>query len=102
MARIELSFQDKKYTIEYNRASIKEFIAVRNKGSDFDKAVALIKCGLLKHHSQEMPDDDAVLGWVMAMGEDLKDFIEALQGLIQDALNVIKADRKNLKWEKVA
>lgn len=101
MARIELSFYDKNYTIEYNRASIKEFLTFKGK-DDIEQAVALIKCGLIKNHKNDMPKDDEIIGWVLAMGEDIKPFAEALQEMVQDVLNSLKTDRKNLKWEKVA
>lgn len=101
MARIELSFYDKKYTIEYNRMSVKEFFMNEGKGDDLDKAVTLIKCGLKMHHAEDMPSDADILGWVMALGEGLNDFAQALRGMIQDVLLVLETDRKNLKWGKV-
>lgn len=101
MARIELSFYDKKYTIEYNRASVKEFLKIKDAGDEIDQAVALIKCGLIMHHKDDMPKDSEVLGWVLALGEDLNNFAQALTGMVQDVLTTLKADRKNLKWGKV-
>jgi len=101
MARIELSFYDKKYTIEYNRVSVKEFLQLKGTGDEIDQAVALIKCGLAMHHKNDMPKDSEVLGWVMALGEDLKEFADALTGMVQDVLTTLQTDRKNLKWAKV-
>lgn len=101
MARIELSFYDKDYIIEFNRASVKEFLKHKDDGDEIDQVVALIKSGLILHHANEMPTDDEVFGWVMALGEDMKDFAEALKGMVQDVLNALQADRKNLKWGKV-
>ena len=101
MARIELSFYDKNYVIEFNRASVKGFLKVRNGGDELDKVVALIKSGLLMHHANDMPEDDEVYGWVLAMGEDIKPFAEKLQGMVQEVLNALTADRKNLKWREV-
>ena len=102
MARINLSFNDKDYVIEYNRASIKEFLKVKDKLDDLDQVIALIKCGLTMHHKNDMPTDDEVFGWVLAMGDEVKDFAEALREMVEEALNAIKTERKNLKWEKVA
>lgn len=102
MARIELSFNDKNYTIEYDRASIREFLKHKDEGDEIEQIINLVKCGLAKHHKDEMPSDDDVFGWVMAMGEDVKNFAEALHGMVQDVLDTFKADTKNLKWEKVA
>lgn len=102
MARINLSFNDKEYVIEYNRASIREFLKVKENLDELDQVIALIKCGLIMHHKKDMPDEDEIFGWVMAMGDDIKDFAEALREMVQEALDVIKTDRKNLKWEKVA
>lgn len=101
MARIELSFNDKAYVIEYNRASIREFLKNKEGKDELEQVVELVKAGLLLHHQNEMPSDDEVFGWLMAMGEDLKDFADALHEMVQDVLNTIKEDRKNLKWEKV-
>lgn len=98
--QIELSFYDKKYIIEYNRASVKA--VVKNENQDtIDQVVNLIKCGLIMHHEKEMPTDDEIFGWVLALGDDIKAFAEALQELVQDVLETFKNDRKNLKWGKV-
>ena len=102
MARINLSFNDKEYVIEYNRASIKDFLMSKDNKDEIEQVVELVKSGLEMHHKDDMPSDDEIFGWLMAMGDDLKDFAEALHGMVQDVLDVIKADRKNLKWEKVA
>ena len=104
MARINLSFIDKEYVIEYNRASIRESLKVKENLDELNQVIALIKCGLIMHHEDDvdMPDEDEIFGWVMAMGDDIKDFAEALREMVQEALDVIKTDRKNLKWEKVA
>lgn len=100
MARkIELEFYDKKYTIEYNRASVKEVLLANDK-DQLGQVVALIKAGLLIHHKDEMPTDDEIFGWVMAMGEEVKQFAEALQEMIQEVVSTFENDRKNLKWRK--
>lgn len=101
MARIELSFYDNKYTIEYNRASIREFLSLKNVDNEIDQVVALIKCGLQMHHEDDMPSDEMIVSWVLALGDDVKPFAEALTSLVQDVLEALKADRKNLKWGKV-
>lgn len=101
MARIELSFYDKKYTIEYNRASVKEFMKINGMKDDVERSIALIKCGLIMHHENDMPSDDEIIGWVFAMGEDLKEFADVLLEMLQGVINTIKSDRKNLKWGKV-
>ena len=100
MGRIEISFYDKTYTIEYNRASVKSFLKHMDDDDD-DKIIALIKSGLEMHHKNEMPTDDDVFGWVVAMGDDAKDFASALQDLVQEVLGTFEEDRKNLKWAKV-
>lgn len=101
MARIELTFYDKSYIIEYNRASVKEFLMLKNKGDEIEQVVALIRCGLVMHHEKDMPTNNDILGWVLALGEDVKDFANALQGMVQDVLTTLETDRKNLKWGKV-
>ena len=101
MARIELSFYDKKFTIEYNRASVKDFLKIKNKEDQIDQAIALIKCGLQMHHAHEMPSDDEIIGWVFAMGGDLEKFASTLQEMVQGVITTLEGDRKNLKWGKV-
>ena len=100
MARIELSFYDKNYVIEYNRTSVREFLMVKPK-DDLEQVTALIKCGLKMHHANDLPSDDEIFGWVMALGEDMTPFAEALHNLIQGVLDTFQEDRKNLKWGKV-
>lgn len=102
MARIELSFNDKNYTIEYDRASIREFLKSKDGKDDIEQIICLVKCGLIKNHKNDMPSDDDIFGWVMAMGENVEAFADALHGMVQDVLDTFKSDAKNLKWEKVA
>lgn len=101
MARIELTFNDKEWTIEYNRASIRDFLSIEPKGN-IEQLIALIRGGLKMHHADEMPSDDDIFGWVVSMGDDAKRFGEALREMVQEVLDTLKSDRKNLKWEKVA
>lgn len=101
MARkIELEFYDKKYTIEYNRASVKEIFAKKSE-DDIEQVVALIKGGLILHHKDDMPSDDDIIGWVIALGKDLEPFATALKEMVQEVINTFESDRKNLKWRKV-
>lgn len=96
---INLSFYDKEYTIEYNRASVLKVISNESK-EPLDQVVNLIKCGLIKHHEKEMPSDDEIKGWLLALGDDMQEFANALQEMVQEVLNTFKEDRKNLKWGK--
>ena len=103
MARIiDVEFSDKKYTIEYNRRSVVEFMTMQNDSDNSIKvATKLIQCGLLKHHEHELPSEDEIVGWVIAMGEDAPKFVEALKTCIDDVLATIKADKENksgFKW----
>ncbi len=102
MARIiDLDFNDKKYSIEYNRIAIVKLMAERDENDDtFDSAVKLIKCGLLKNHEKDMPTDDDIAGWLLSLGDDLQAFVEALQESVQSVLEIIEKDKKakNLKW----
>lgn len=101
MARkIELEFYDKKYTIEYNRASVKEIFSKQG-NDDLEQVIALIKGGLLLHHANEMPTDEEILGWVIALGDSVKEFAEALKEMVQEVISTFESDRKNLKWRKV-
>lgn len=98
MARkIELKFYDNVYTIEYNRASIKE-VFLHQSNDEIEQVITLIKGGLMLHHKDNMPNDDEIFGWVMALGEDVKPFAEALQGMVQEVLDAIQSDKKNLEW----
>ena len=98
--KIELEFYDKKYTIEYDRMSVKKVVSFKGE-DDIDNVVNLVKCGLYKNHSKDLPNDNDILGWVLALGEDVIDFAQALQEMVQDVLDTFKEDRKNLKWAKV-
>ena len=101
MARqIKLSFKDKDYIIEYNRMSVKQVLKIKT-GDDIDQVIALIKAGLTMHHKDELPSDDEIFGWVLALGEDTTEYAKALQEMVQDVLDTFKDDRKNLKWAKV-
>ena len=71
-------------------------------GGAYEQIINLVKCGLTKHHKDDMPSDDDIFGWVMAMGESVKDFAEALHEMVQGVLDTFKTETKNLKWEKVA
>ena len=102
MARIELSFNDKNYTIEYDRASIREFLKSKEGKDEIEQVICLVKCGLLKHHKEDMPSEDDIFGWVMAMGENVESFADTLHEMVQGVLDTFKNDAKNLKWEKVA
>lgn len=102
MARtnIKLEFEDKTYIIEFNRSSVRDFLKIKE-ADPIDQAIHMIKVGLKMHHANEMPDDDQIFGWVMAMGDDMKEFGETLQTMVQEVLETFKQDRKNLKWGKV-
>ena len=101
MARqIKLSFKDKDYIIEYNRMSVKQVLKIKTE-DDIDQVIALIKAGLTMHHKDELPSDDEIFGWVLALDEDTTEFAKALQEMVQDVLDTFKDDRKNLKWAKV-
>ena len=102
MARIiDLQFNDKTYSIEYNRASVLKLFTLKSNDKDeIEGAIDLIYCGLLKHHENDMPDRDEIVGWVLAMGEDIKPFLEELQKSIQKTLELVQSEQKskNLKW----
>ena len=101
---IDLQFNDKTYSIEYNRESVLKFYAsqqAEKKEKDtMEVAIALIQCGLMKHHGDELPDRETIISWVLAMGDDLTAFVEELQKCIQEVLEVIQSEQKskNLKW----
>lgn len=98
---IDLQFNDKTYSIEYNRESIVKLMANRNDDEDtFEMAITLIQCGLMKNHKNDMPEREEIVGWLLALGDDLQDFVKALQESVQAVIEVIQADQKskNLKW----
>ena len=98
---IDLQFNDKTYSIEYNRESIVRLMANRSDDEDtFESAVKLIQCGLLKNHKNEMPDKEEIVGWLLSLGDDLPNFVRALQESVQAVIEVIQNDQKskNLKW----
>ena len=97
---INLSFRDRDFIIEYNRSSVK-YVLTHQKEELIDQLIVMIKGGLLMHHEKEMPTDDEVFGWVMALGDDMKVFAETLEEMVQGVLSTFEEDRKNLKWGKV-
>ena len=100
MARkIELEFYDKKYIIEYNRSAVLDVVSFKGE-SDIETIVNLIRCGLKKNHEKDMPTDDEIKGWLMALGEDLTAFAEELREMVQEVISTFESDRKNLKWRK--
>ena len=100
--KIELSFYDKKYIIEYNRSSVRKVLLHNNKNDDtIQRAIMLIKCGLVMHHEDDLPSDDDIFGWVMALGSEVENFANALREMVQSVLDTFKEDRKNLHWGKV-
>lgn len=105
MARkIKIEFNDKTYVLEYNREAIVKLMgSQKDDDSEIAQAVNVIYYGLYKHHKYDMPDKDDIYGWVIAMGEQLKPFVEALQKSIQEILETVKSEQKqgNLKWEVV-
>ena len=109
MARIEVKFYDKDYIIEFDRESVKDFFKLKGALNKKEKdpmeqtklLIALIKCGLIKHHADDIPSDDVVFGWVMAMGKDAPKFMEALRDMVNDVITTVETDRKNFQWGKV-
>ena len=99
--RIELEFYDKKYTIEFNRTSVREVIKTQDDDNTIQQVINLVKSGLIMHHKDNMPSDDEVFGWLIGLGDGLGSFAEALRDMVQDVLEVLKNDGKNLKWGKV-
>lgn len=108
MARIKLSFYDKTYIIEYaNRIEVKEYFAqlTKLKGEDdvekgIKALVILLKAGLVEHHSKDMPSDKDLERWATSMPNTEK-FFEKLMSMVQEVVNAIEQDTKNLKWEEV-
>lgn len=100
MARkIELEFYDKKYVIEYNRSAVLDVVGF-NGENDFETIVNLIRCGLKKNHEKDMPTDEEIKGWLLALGNDLTAFADALKEMVQEVISTFESDRKNLKWRK--
>lgn len=125
--RIELTFNDKKYIIEYtNRAEVLDYFkqlslvggkllkeeekATKGKkkkdANEFNivdgmtTLVLLIKAGLVEHHKDEMPSDKVITSWVFAMPK-ANEFYETLMSMVQEVINSIKGETKNMKWEVV-
>lgn len=119
MARIKLKFYDKEYIIEYkNRSQVKEYFAdleaivkeadalAKDKNvDDKQKAnvslkglVILIKAGLVEHHADDMPSDEDIDKWTTSI-PNTKAFYEKLMSMIQEVIDAIDNDTKNLNWE---
>lgn len=102
MARIiDLKFNDKTYSIEYNREAVMKIMTTRDEKDDMiEVAIKLIECGLTKHHKNDMPDRDDIVGWLLALGNELPTFVQELQKSVQEVIEVIQSEQKskNLKW----
>ena len=98
---IDLQFNDKNYSIEYNRESIVKLMEnYDEKAPTIEIAIKLIQCGLMKNHQHEMPEKEQIVSWLLMLGDDLPKFVEALQESVQEVLKVIESEQKtkNLKW----
>ena len=117
MARIKLKFYDKEYIIEYkNREEVKAYFAhlkelyptlekidVKKEPEKYvdisTKAlVLLIKAGLVEHHENEMPSDDVIANWSTTI-PNANEFYKMLMSMVQDVVNSVEQDAKNLSWE---
>lgn len=104
--RIKLKFYDKEYIIEYaNRSEVKEYFAELGKVKDDNsiengiKALTiLLKAGLVEHHKEEMPTDEELGRWATSI-PNTKKFFETLMSMVQEVVNAIDNDTKNLNWE---
>ena len=75
---IDLQFNDKTYSIEYNRESIVKLMANRVENEDtFEMAIRLIQCGLMKNHKNDMPEREVIVGWLLSLGDDLPNFVNS-------------------------
>ena len=105
MASIVLNVNDKKYKLEYNRASI---VKMEEKGFDVQdieskpiSTIVMLERGAFYMHNPSLEDDeiDAICENV---GGDEK-FIAKLTELYMDALKSLTGDKKdkskNVKWE---
>ena len=108
MGRIKVNYHGKEYIIEYaNRIEVKNYfveLSKLDKTDDFENSikslVLLIKAGLVKNHSHEMPSDDDIANWVVSMPK-AQEFYKKLMSMVQEVVNVIENDTKNLAWEEV-
>lgn len=102
---IELSVNEKKYTLEFNRESllfaydtIKDFKAENKENAidQYKKVKQLVKCAFLKHH----PDitDEEVSDIIFSI-EDLDNFVNAIQQIIESSVDVLKNNKGNAHWE---
>lgn len=99
---IDIEFNDKTYSLEYDRYAVLKFMELQSnqKGDGVTSAINLVHCGLIKHHSQEMPENDEILGWLLVMGEDLEAFTQELSKCIEEVTTALQETKKsgNLKW----
>lgn len=100
---IDITFNEKTYSLEFDRYSVLKFMEAQNgePKAEISNAIALVRCGLIKHHSRDLPSEDEIFGWLIAMGEeDLKAFISELNKCIEEVTTALKETKKtgNLKW----
>lgn len=100
---IDITFNEKPYIIEYDRYSVVKFMETQ-KGdiskANIDTAIDLVYCGLLKHHSSDMPSREVILDLLLAMGDKLELFTNELSKCIEEVTTSLKATQEagNLKW----
>ena len=120
--KINLTFHGKTYIIEYaNRTEVLEYfkdlkalsekVVKDNKDEtvdisnlDIENGVdafkILLKAGLIEHHKDDMPSDKEIEEWILSIPNSQK-FFEHLVSMVQDVLNTIEDNSKNISWEVV-
>ena len=105
MARIiDLEFKDKKYAVEFNRESVVKLLSKLNdnKNDEIEVAIDLVECGLLKHHRNDMPSREDIVCWLLELGDQLIEFVQALRSCVDEVVSAINEEHnnksKNFKW----
>ena len=101
MARIiDLQFDDKTYSIEYDRRSVYRLMSETSEDKNqLDQVIDFVYFGLLKHHKDEMPTKEEITDWLIVI-DDLQGFATELANCIQETITSIKEDKErgNVKW----
>lgn len=98
---IDITFNDKSYALEFDRYAVLKFMELQNSGDSdgVTSAINLVHCGLIKHHSNEMPENDEILGWLLVLGDELEPFTKELSKCVEEVTTALQNTKSgNLKW----
>lgn len=106
MKKITFTYNDKEYTLEFNRKTVKECGVSVQDLQDLEKdpmsaleIIPRIWCYAFKVHHDELSEDECMEIYDNMTGKDEK-LVEALVGIYVHPLETLFAKEGNVKWKK--